>query len=93
MVSGTPKSEAFFDIKHTNPDKVSEDLKNWNLPKDAYDYLMTIAFSGNTDFKVNKFIVEKGYGELDEFVVTGKNVNNNVELMILKANIIVQVRQ
>ena len=52
---------------------------------------MTIVFSGNTDFKKNNFFVEKGEGDLDMFVVTGKNVNNNIELMLLKANVKAQL--
>lgn len=54
---------------------------------------MTIAYSGSADFKKNNFFVEKGQGDLDLFVVSGRNVNNNVELMILKANVKAQLIQ
>lgn len=46
--------------------------------------MMTILFSGQANFGTNDFVVKKGEAELDIFVVTARNLDNDIVIMNIR---------
>jgi hypothetical protein len=77
-------TEVSFDTEICTPDQVPNTLALWKLPAEVHDFMLQLSFSEEAVFKTYNFVVQNGDAHLDEFVASGKNINNLVTMTYMK---------